>query len=265
MRYLHYLLTVVLLSLALSTPAIAAAPIPDGVEAEALRGLESFKRDAANRPAAYGSADATEVQKATLGSALQIHRVKWKDVQAANEGSLLSITTPISAWKFVVEVDGQPRTALTIALEGDRYQMVSYGGHGPEYGFAVRDFVRMTGGRDHAQVKPVLVEDGILFLVGKVGTEELVLSDQPPARAAHAGGVPNDQLKPAREAVKYLKEIQAKPSPGLLSGVAPAHTPETATSNATNRIVPLGMLALLGAVLTGWFLWKRRTASGAQG
>lgn len=192
-----------------------AAPVPAEVQAAAARGLDQFKAMVGPKAAMVGFADSGEVGRATLGEGFQLHYVDGDRLRSAGgSDSLLALVHPVDAWHFTVDLDGTPKSFLTIAFEDGEYRAVHMGGDAGGYGAALANFRELTAARG-VEVDPTLVKIGpALYFVAQLGAEEFVL----PAGADWLGEMDDARLWPAGQVVQMLKERQQNDGPGARGG-----------------------------------------------
>ncbi|NGQ96294.1 hypothetical protein G3578_14100 [Brevibacillus sp. SYP-B805] len=208
-KTLFTLFTVSLFALALAAVPVFGAKIesdiPTEVKQAAEEGLALFQSKVSGNPTSYGYHDASEVKQTTLGEGYQIHYVNGQKLENDNKGSLLDISEAADVWEFTVDLNGQPKSFLTIAFEDGKYRVVEFGGNAAAYGDTMKKFKQKTN------QKPILVKAGPAFyFVKKSGSDELVLPAVTEKQASILGLDDATSFKPSSEVVKMLKEIQKK-------------------------------------------------------
>lgn len=217
------------LLLAAGAAGAETATVPAQVQEAAARGLELFKTGAGAQ-----SANAEAAGRVTLGEGFQVHYVDADRLRSASPESLLALVTPQELWEFTVNVDGQAKTFVTIGYEDGEYRIVHFGGNAADFGAAMTNFGQLTAG-----VQPTLVKAGpVYYLVGRVGTDEVVL---PAVASAEA------ELRPASELVRYLQQVQQNSVPGQRGGHDPA-VQDGSMSSPQNRAVLLALGLPLAAI-----------------
>lgn len=198
------------------------------------------------------------VGQLTLGEGFRVNYIGVGaiDLENASGDSLLELINPNinETWLFTLDLDGEPRIFLTVALEKGKYQVVGYGGNS-ELFVATRVSFDSQIEAKGASIAPVLVKAGArYFFIAKVADEEFVLP---------VGGLgetynttDSGRLLPASEVVEFLKHFHGSMAPGERSGNAAL---ESLPSSGMGKSLGQGIVfAAVGLVFIGITFIVRR-------
>lgn len=206
---LRILVSILTLFCFLSPAYGAGSGIPKEVLSAAEQGLTQFRDKVASQPTPYGFTSADEVKRVTLGEGFQVFYVDAdKLANATSTADLLTLADPAQVWEFTLNLDGQPKSYLTIGQENGQYQVVHFGGDAAPLGTALGNFRKFA--KEKAEnAEPTLVKAGpVYYIVAKIGTQEYVIPAVHPERAGVTGGMDNTQLRAGADIVRHLKAVQ---------------------------------------------------------
>jgi|GEM_PF-5449673 len=235
--------------------------IPAEVQSAATRGLELFKSKTSTQPRLYGFSGAEDVNRTTLGRGFRIYYVDPDKLRSqAQPKSLLAIAYPAEVWEFVVTLDGQPKSFLTIARQDGQYQMVRFGGDATDFDVAAGNFVRFAKERD-AAIEPVVVKAGpVHYFTGKFGEQELIVAEARTGGGLNGSGDADyTRLRDASEIVKHLQDVQKNTPRGEMSG---GGSPSAQSENTSRwaQLWAVSGLVMIGGVLGTLHLFRRARA-----
>jgi hypothetical protein len=226
----------------------AYPPVPAEVRSAAEKGLDLFKSKVGPKATTYGFTSSADVSRVTLGQGFQVHYVDGDKLRNSSPNSLLGLVAPQKVWEFTVNLDGMPKSFLTIAYEDGEYRVVHFGGDAQDFGMALQNYGDLLAAKG-ANSQPIVIKAGpAYYLAGTIGSQEFVLPAVSSAKAEMVGGMSYSEMRPANEVVQYLQKIQRESVPGRRGGGADSGI-QNATVTASSRNVIL--IVTLGLCLAG--------------
>ncbi|MDB5055763.1 MAG: hypothetical protein JWM44_3813 [Bacilli bacterium] len=175
--------------------------IPDAVmQYSHEKGFNIFNEKAAHSPTEYGFQNLNELSKATVGDGFQIHRIDAVKLNNATPSSLIDISTGLSEWLFIVNVDGVPKSTLLIGFSNDHAYFENMTSLQGRLGEALQNFRKLVAEKGEAQTILLSWANNYYF-AAKIGVKEYNL---PVAMSSKA----NPTLLSADETIQLLQEKQ---------------------------------------------------------
>ncbi|KRE49912.1 hypothetical protein [Paenibacillus sp. Soil522] len=192
----------------------------------------------------YNFNSAEEVKSTKLGKGFQVWGLDKEKLEKSNSTKLLDVVKPLNKWSFVVTLNGQPKTLITIGLENDQYILISGGGDASDFNNSLSKVT--SGGKNTKLIKindvDMLVSEGLQGEIKQSLNKGVSISD---------------------DFVTKLKGKQQYNENGeLLYGGSNAEGSQVTPTKNLSMIY--GSVAVLSIVALAFITWKLRTPARAH-
>jgi len=102
-------------------------PPPGPAVTAATEGLRLFQQRATEHPEHFGFKEPGEVQLLTLGEGVQVYTMDDQRLPEAHPEDFAALFRPRDEWLFFVLLEGDCRSMLRVARDGDTYRTISMG------------------------------------------------------------------------------------------------------------------------------------------
>ncbi|SDY25802.1 hypothetical protein SAMN05421736_101793 [Evansella caseinilytica] len=93
-------------------------------------GIAIFQELVSQDPEGHGYDNVKQVERTEVGEGFKIHYIDNEKLRAANnQSSISSIVKASNEWLFFIELEGKPKSILTIEQQNDGYGVISAGGN----------------------------------------------------------------------------------------------------------------------------------------
>ncbi|SDJ86965.1 hypothetical protein [Paenibacillus naphthalenovorans] len=257
--FLSLLLSCLVISLVSLSSALAKETIPPEVQNAAKEGMKAFKELVSKDPVAYGYKNADEVAQTTLGEGHEVYYIDGnKAIAAPDSSNLSSLAVSANQWEYIVYLNKEARSFLTIGFEDNQYKVVQFGGDSKDFKIAKSNFETLT--KEKGDIIPKIIKSGnVRYLTAVIGGQELALPDVPKGKEMLAGNKDNSRLWLTSDIVKFIKTTKQnydkhtgeKPTSGYIA--------VENSNKSTNKYVMLSLAALISIFLALMF-YKRKKA-----
>lgn len=233
--------------------------IPPEVVSTAEQGINLFKKLASESPTDYGFSSVDEVNRMELGQGYQLYRIVPEKLKSdENTDSLVKISELSDEWEFIVKVNGEPKSFLTVGKTKDDNRLVvtGFGGKSETFMESMTNFDRITSTSNKTSTPLIVKEGNIRYIVCLIDDIEYNMPDVPPGpKSLLTGNTDNTQIWPSYQTVTFLKQ-QLLNDDGNSTGGANYIKEETVISK--NFILNTTTVILIAGILLVAMIFKKR-------
>ncbi len=111
---------------------------------EATSVAEMVKLHLASNPEKWGYSSSEEVERLTLGQGYRIEFVGRSHLEKRVTRSDELLMDNMDMWEFTLDLDGHPKTFLTVGKEEGRWKLIGFGGDATNFGYAKNTIEKLS-------------------------------------------------------------------------------------------------------------------------
>ncbi|MWC31097.1 hypothetical protein [Paenibacillus sp. MMS18-CY102] len=105
-----------------------SAALPEGALVASEQALADYQDLIAQQYQTYSFNSAEEVRSTRLGRGFQVWGIDKKKLSSPAANKIMDIVSPTNQWAFLVELNGSPKTWITLTLKDGKYEFAGGGG-----------------------------------------------------------------------------------------------------------------------------------------